>query len=665
MKKIFNNMVWTTCTLVALLFFAWGCAGPEVEVPKDDEELEVEPGTTLVSGEPLCASLNGGLAPFALGGNLSHKVLGTDVVAEGNLLPDLFVEGVGGLANSGLHRATFVKMTESGNPVYAVGGKVTKYPWNSSSAPQKIAPVGELGTYAFAYHNGKLSVAKYNVADNSFGTEWVATTSVEGLPATAVGLEVVGVEGSTLTLALLGLTVVAETPSDDDVSLSYYNTLGTYRGKISVGRLYTLSLNTSSWTPLGVATRVSDDKLIIAPSAVYRAGSEGGLMVANEFGAMKAVSAQGVVSQPLDECGRELKNRSTVAAVCSVPDGGFVTSGEGSMWYYAPSEDGFVSREVLMEGGVLYAGSMVVPNVVDWDGDGRYDIVAGNSAGNLLFFKNYGTNDSPAFGVGEYLRSAGEVVEIRAGYYSLGGPMESGWGYLCPTVVDWNGDGVQDVVYSFNEGILEVMLGERRGGEVQLGGRQKIMRDYMEICGMWRTRPAVATVGGRTILVAMDQQDEIHVYERRVGNAVVDRGEATLYYSDHITGYRQQVDSSLAERGREKLHLVDWDEDGDVDLLVGAPITASFPSPVKGLPYSRFPTKGLNVLYFENIGSNVNISFAHPKQLLFKGKDFNIGTASISPTFCPLGEGGLLVGCDCGQMYYFSKNDLVRTISLW
>ena len=173
MKKIFNNMVWTTCTLVASLFFAWGCAGPEVEVPKDDEELKVEPGTTLVSGEPLCASLNGGLAPFALGGNLSHKVLGTDVVAEGNLLPDLFVEGVGGLANSGLHRATFEKMTESGNPVYAVGGKIATYPWNSSSAPQKIAPVGELGTYAFAYHNGKLSVAKYNRVDNSFGTEWV------------------------------------------------------------------------------------------------------------------------------------------------------------------------------------------------------------------------------------------------------------------------------------------------------------------------------------------------------------------------------------------------------------------------------------------------------------------------------------------------------------
>ena len=285
MKKIFENMVYITHILALSLLLVWGCTGPEVEGPKDDEELKVEPGTTLVSGEPLCASLNGGLAPFALGGNLSHKVLGVDVVAEGNLLPDLFVEGVGGLDNSGLYKATFVKMTAGGNPVYAVGGKVTKYPWNSSSAPQKIAPVGELGTYAFAYHNGSLSVAKYNVADNSFGTQWVATTSVEGLPATAVGLEVVGVEGSTLTLALLGLTVVAETPSDDDVSLSYYNTLGTYRGRISVGTLYTLSIETSSWTPLGEATVVADEKLIIAPSAVCCAGSEGALVVANEFGA--------------------------------------------------------------------------------------------------------------------------------------------------------------------------------------------------------------------------------------------------------------------------------------------------------------------------------------------------------------------------------------------
>ena len=657
-------------TLLVLLLAPtmWGCVTPEEDNGDGGggNNIVIEEGLSLTSGEPVMAALDGGLAPFSLGENLSHRVVGSYDAGEGSVLPDLFVEGVGGLDNSGLYTARYMHTTASGNPVYAVGDKITKHPWNSSSAPQKIVSVGSLGVLAFALHEGTLSLAQYNPNGNSFGSAWMATCSVEGLPSTVVGVDVAGVDDETLTLALLGLRVVAEEPSDDDISLSYYNTLGTYRGKISVGAVYTLQLNTSTWKPLGKATLLSNADLIIAPSALCTLGSEGAMLVANEFGAMKVVSPLGAATQPLDNFGRELKNRSTVAAVCAISDEGFITSGEGSLWYYTPSEDGgYKSHEVLMEGGRLYAGSMVVPNVVDWDGDGRHDIVAGNSAGNLLLFKNHGTNTTPAFGVGEYLKSAGEVVEIRAGYYSLGGPMDSGWGYLCPTVVDWNGDGVQDVVYSFNEGILEVMLGERTAEGVQLGGRQKIMLDYMEICGMWRTRPAVATVDGRTLLVAMDQYDKIHLYERRVGNAVVDRGEMTLLYSSHITGYRQRVDSTLAERGREKLHLMDWDSDGDVDLLVGTPITSSFPSPDKGLPWSRNPIKGLNILYFENIGSNASITFAYPEQLLFKGKDLNIGTLSVAPTACPLGEGGLLVGSDCGAMYYFSKEDLSRTISLW
>lgn len=660
-----RNLIYLAAAAVIAL--CWGCTTPEDE-PNGGGNGQggdvILDGTALVSGEPVVASLDGGLAPFALGANLSHKVLGADVVAEGAAMPDLFVVGSGGLDNSGFHKATFVRMTDTGNPVYAVGGKVIKYPWSAEAVPQRIAPVGDLGVYAFNLTAGTLSVAKYKESDNSFGTEWVATIPVSGVPTEVASVDVVNIDGSTLMLAVLGLTVVAEEPSDDDISLSYYNTLGTYRGKISTGALYTLQINTQSWSVLGRAQKISADNLIIAPSALCSLG-EGSVVVANTFGALKEVSALGTASQPLDNLGRELKNRSTVEAACATPNGGFVTSGEGSLWCYTPCEGGYEPKEVLMENGTLYAGSMVVPNVVDWNGDGRYDIVAGNSAGNLLYFKNYGTNDSPAFGVGEYLRSAGEVIEIRAGYYSLGGPMESGWGYLCPTVVDWNADGVLDVVYSFNEGLLEVMLGERCDGEVVLGGRQKIMLDYMEIYGMWRTRPAVATVGNRTILVAMDSEDKVHIYERRVGNAVVDRGEATLLFADHITGYRQQVDTSLAERGREKLHLMDWDGDGDLDLLVGVPYTASFPSPTKGLPWSRYPTVGLNVLYFENVGTNNDMSFNYPKQLLFKGKDLNLGRYSIAPTACPLGGGGLLVGTDCGEIYYFSRADLSRGFSLW
>ena len=656
-------------TAVCLLFVA--CVTPE-EKPTEDPTPAPEPpveGTSLVSGEPLVATLNGGLAPFTLGQNISHRVVGIIGGGEENSHPDLVVEGCGGVDNSGLQVAQFVRTASDGRLIYTAGEKISTHPWKVGEESLKVAEV-DGAIVAFTFAKGSLQVAHYDASAKSFGREYTQNVAIDGVPQDVAAIEVVGEDGESVTLLLLGLTVVAEDPEMDDVTHSYYNTLGTYRGVMSVGALWRVTLAKESFAPVSAAELVGPERLIISPSAVCAVGEEG-YVVANMFGAMKLVGADGKVSQPITTEGDALRNRSVVEALEVLPDGSFIASGEGSMWHYTQQKEGgaWSSAEIVMESGRLYGGSMSVPNVVDWDGDGTLDVVVGNSAGNLLFFRNRGTNQLPAFGEGEYLLSCGEVAEIRAGYYCIGGPQESGWGYICPTVIDWDGDGVMDVVYSFNEGILEVMRGVRGVGTPQLGRREKITLDNMEIAGMWRVRPAVAKVDGRTLLLTMDTEDRVHLYERRIDNAVVDRGIVTLNFSSPITGYRSWVEESLAERGFEKLHLMDWDADGDLDLLVGVPITASFPEPTKGLPWSRNPAKGLNVLFLENIGSNTEMSFAYPRQLLFKGKDLNLGTLSITPTQCGLGDvsGGdnLLVGCDNGALYFFSHKDLSRSVTLW
>lgn len=129
-----------------------------------------------------------------------------------------------------------------------------------------------------------------------------------------------------------------------------------------------------------------------------------------------------------------------------------------------------------------------MPNVVDWDGDGALDIVAGNSEGRLLFFKNRGTNTEPGFARSEEVCAGGSPILLRPGYHVVQGPFEASWGYLCPTVCDWNGDGLPDVVVSGSRAKFEVMLNRGTREKPELDAPVALSVDNLELYGTWRVR---------------------------------------------------------------------------------------------------------------------------------------------------------------------------------
>ncbi len=89
------------------------------------------------------------------------------------------------------------------------------------------------------------------------------------------------------------------------------------------------------------------------------------------------------------------------------------------------------------------------PHVQDLDDDGKKDLLAGNSVGQLLFYSNVGTDAAPTFSGCEYVEADGVVINI-------GG---TSWTRSRPFVCDWTGDGLLDVLIGSADGKVRLYQG--------------------------------------------------------------------------------------------------------------------------------------------------------------------------------------------------------------
>jgi hypothetical protein len=87
------------------------------------------------------------------------------------------------------------------------------------------------------------------------------------------------------------------------------------------------------------------------------------------------------------------------------------------------------------------------PEVLDLDFDGKKDIVTGNTNGQLLFYKNTGTDASPVFADYELVEAAGVDIDLA------GTPRSR------PAVCDWTEDGYLDVLIGAYDGKVHLYQG--------------------------------------------------------------------------------------------------------------------------------------------------------------------------------------------------------------
>lgn len=640
----------------------------------------------LLNASPLKAGGAKGYAPLRIGYTISDVPIGYSYT-EKTVYPSIFLRTNNGLDSfKGIYISRFSHVSQDGNLVYQSPVKVD-YPQGLNVFQAAFFPYKGKTMALMTGSNGTLVLTEYESDVNAL--KEIGNIKVSGLGRfTSMSVSVLADHNVMLTFATRDNAIYLPTDAGGNIDTqSYYDGAGLFRGVFPRGGVREIVLNIEKLKAEGSGKRVSkDDSFIIsATSAIKLKTGNGGYgnVVTNSVGAMKYLTDKGGAQYLWTANGKSLLVHPTQGAV-AIPFTNakkevtsMIIGGEGSLYHY--ESNGYKNtgepifhqpKVVLMEKGDIFAGTVASPNVVDWDGDHVLDLVVGNSEGRLLFYKNNGTNLKPDFAMAEEVHSAGKPICFRPGYQIVQGPLEGAWGYLGPTVYDWNGDGLPDVIFSGSDARFAVMINRGTKTKPMLDAPKALSIDNLELWGPWRVRPGLASINGKNCMITVDQDNALHLYNQIDEYNVEDGGKLKLVDGNYITGH-QTVEKRLGNNfGRVKLALVDWNGDGKLDILLGCMRGASFPRPKDGLPFFRKDVMGnkidgLQVLIFINAGTNENMKFKYPEQVQIDGNEFYMGIHENSPTPCGLGDTSkgpnLLVGVESGKLMFFEHKSVKTT----
>ena len=73
-------------------------------------------------------------------------------------------------------------------------------------------------------------------------------------------------------------------------------------------------------------------------------------------------------------------------------------------------EKGVLVKDVMPQVNKAHTAA---PEVVDWNNDGKKDLLVGQfDQGRILLFINKGTDESPSFNSGEYIKAGGKEIKV-------------------------------------------------------------------------------------------------------------------------------------------------------------------------------------------------------------------------------------------------------------
>ena len=202
------------------------------------------------------------------------------------------------------------------------------------------------------------------------------------------------------------------------------------------------------------------------------------------------------------------------------------------------------------EGEDIDVGTHAAPFTVDYNNDGAKDLLVGNGEGDLLYYANRGSNTHPIFSSPIMLEdSEGSLMVVDS--------------YCKPWVVDWNEDHKKDILMGSGSGTLTLYLNQGSDSAPLFASPRSIEVEGKELAAGSFSAPFVADLNGDGVKDLLVGNGEGYVFVYLGSEA---EGKPQLSKAEKV----QLNGQELMLEGFAVPFLIDWNQDGKKELLLGS-----------------------------------------------------------------------------------------------
>ncbi|UCE06815.1 MAG: T9SS type A sorting domain-containing protein [bacterium] len=253
------------------------------------------------------------------------------------------------------------------------------------------------------------------------------------------------------------------------------------------------------------------------------------------------------------------------------------------------------------------------PQIADWNEDGKIDLLVGDTNGKITLFINTGTKGNPQL--------------TSKGFIKVGSTSLNVGNRASPVVVDWNNDGKKDLVVGDDNGYVRLYLNIGTNSAPAFTNYTRLKAGGYDIRNSYSASPEVCDLDndGKKDLLVSDYDGYVYFYTNTGEDANPSFASGEKLKAGGSNGSNMKVGSYA------RLDVADWDEDGDLDILLGETdayinlfLGSSNPSSVADNLVELPSDFSLSQNYPNPFNSTTTICFQLPKPVVVNLSIFNL-----------------------------------------